>query len=281
MSEKGGCVSPRETSAFCGAGARWDGERCVTAACVKGEARDTSNGGCVVARTLREMALRDHLVLESDQILGCHDAYALVVSGGHPACLPDAATCARGARFIDGSCVAEIACNAGEVRDGGRCWPIVAPGAARDAYAIDVSRWSSIVLGPDGGKGASDLCGPLAESPRALGVGPSGKVDARIEIELNFPDNDVTQVTSRVRVRDGSSDRPLPSDGASLAARSIDSLVSALRALGGSASAASVTTHVTCTIDGGLPPMSVARSGATSTEAETGGKDAEHTSSAR
>ena len=268
----GACVADDGARAYCGAGSTWNGERCVTRACALGEARDTASGACVVARTLREMAVRDHLMLDPDQRLGCHDQFTLVVSAGHPACLPESLACPRGAVRKDGACAPELACDAGEIRDARACAPLVSNGSARDPTLVDVSRWSAAAFGPDGGDGAIDLCAPLAESPRAFGVGPAAKLGVRIEIELNFPDNDVTQVTTKVNTTEAAADRPLPSDGAALATRSVVSLVALLRALGGTSSAASLSTRVICAIDGGLPPMSVPRAGPLS--------EAEHASSA-
>ena len=152
-------------------------------------------------------------------------------------------------------------CAAGELGDGKRCETVGVRGdVAGDGYTVDVSRWASIALGRDGGDGSARLCSALAATPRAFAVGPGMRARAQIAIELIFPNNDVTLVSARIDAR-GSGTGHVFADGAGneVASRAVMTLVSTLRAFGGTASAASVTTHVSCTLEGGAPPMAVPR----------------------
>jgi hypothetical protein len=255
----GACVAPEDARRYCGIAARWSGEGCVVRACPPGEPLDATTGACVPSRSLREIAARDHLILDPDQTLGCHEGHTLIVSAGHPACLPNALICARGARWSGASCAAEPSCPAGELMEGSSCRPLALRGAAGDAYTIDVSRWAAIVLGADGGAGGERLCRPLEASPRVLGAGPAMVTHVVVTIELIFPNNDVTQVAARVDARDEATAKPLPPEAADLTSRALAPLVQGLRAFGGTSSSASLSTRVRCVIAGGAPPMSVPR----------------------
>jgi hypothetical protein len=114
---------------------------------------------------------------------------------------------------------------------------------------VDVGRWTRAALGPDGGEGAPRLCSVLAANPWSFDVGSGGVRPLHLAVELVFPDNDVTQVTSRVTVDDA------PPAGAAAADRAVATLLVPLRSLGGTTDAASVSTRVTCTVRGGAPPL--------------------------
>lgn len=246
----GACVTVDEARAYCGPTARWDGARCVMRECARTEALDTSDGRCAVTKTLRELALRDHMNVDADQTFACHDDHVLVVSAGHLSCLPRDALRPRGRA---------VACAPGTLdAEGGKtgaCVSLGIRGAAGDAYTIDVSRWAALVLGPDGGEGTPEVCGPLGASPRSFGVGPAVEARATLEIGLIFPNNDVTQVRSTAIATGAGTGK----EGADAASRAIAPLVEILRAWGGTASVASLTVRVHCKIAGGAPPMAVSR----------------------
>ena len=119
---------------------------------------------------------------------------------------------------------------------------------------IDVGRWVRAMLGPDGGEGTRRLCGPLQERPWDFDVGLGGARTVALSVELVFPDNDVTQLTLRAQALDATTLTPLGGEAPRAAEAALDSLLVPLRALGGSADAASATLRVTCTIRGGLRP---------------------------
>jgi hypothetical protein len=270
----GACVSAAESEAYCGSSARWIGGQCAPRVCPEGHPVDAVGGACVPTRALRGIALRERIPLEEDQTLGCHDGSALISDGSHATCVPRATTCARGTRWAGAACAAARSCPVGAVVSGAGCEPLGIRGAAGDGYTVDVSRWALAVLGPDGGAGSAVLCRPLEQNPGALGIVPGTSGRLRITIELLFPNNDVTQVAARIDATEEAervepdpeghpehatapATRAVPHEGSRLATAAVQSLTAALRALGGTSSAASLTRTVHCAIDGGTPPMAI------------------------
>jgi hypothetical protein len=161
-------------------------------------------------------------------------------------CAASAAACWRGERFVKasrdagvldlaGSCTPTPPCGRGELFDEavGRCANVTR------GPTVDVATWARVVLGPDGAEGAPDFCAPvrLAE--------PHG----RFQVQLTFPDNDVTQVAATVTAETGTT-----GTASDAAQRSVDQLLGLLRALGGTASAASVTLGLGCTAPTAVNP---------------------------
>jgi hypothetical protein len=235
----GACVAPRDVAAYCGgscAPVRCDGA---------GEAVDLQRRACVPALTVRAIASRERS-LPDDARLACRGDGVLVATDDRVVCLPRSSTCPRGAPWEEAhrACVTPALCPPGSLRSAAACIDVV-----REGRVVDVGRWARAALGDDGGPGSPRVCGPLAASPWIFDVGSGGTREVALSVELVFRDNDVTLVSSRVTGRD------VPAVGVALADRTVASLLPALRALGGTTDAASVTTRVTCTVRGGGAPM--------------------------
>lgn len=151
-----------------------------------------------------------------------------------------------------------VACESGELvgsvsdRSGPRrlgCLPDVleerpaAGGPPRRGASLDVVRWTTANLGADGAsESAKPLCAALARQPGALAA-PSSEV--RAEINLAFPDNDVSQVVLQTRIlvaQAGISG----SEATTELERVLAPMVEALRGVGGSASEAAISTRIRC-----------------------------------
>ncbi len=212
----------------------------------------------------RAIAARTRSIPE-DLVLGCHDEHALVLHGDDTACLSSVDVCPPATTWDRGGarCLPLPACPPGEIRPdaaSGACVRVVIPGAKGEAL-VDVGRWTRTVLGPDGGEGTSRLCRQLAIAPWDLDVGPGGARTLLLQLDLRFPDNDVTQVSARVALLDSASRQPVGrssgtgTNAGRAAQRALDALLLPLRALGGTADAASATLQVQCTVQGGGTPF--------------------------
>ena len=221
----GACVPPAIAEQACGAASIATLDGCAARpACGPGRARDLANGQCVPVREVRALATSLGMLVDEDQTVECPDGGELAtayVDEGTPGprlgCLPPsrprAVTCpASSLADRAGACV--------RVSEGGR---------------VDAVRWLQAAIGSEGGPGASPLCSALEQGAGALAV--NATVEVRVELGLEFPDNDVSQVIARVQ-------------GSGAAVRELEHVlapfVEALRMLGGTANQASITAAVHC-----------------------------------
>jgi hypothetical protein len=149
----------------------------------------------------------------------------------------------------------ELACGRGTAFDAqlGRCVRIVS--STSEGTLVDVAAWARAVLGADGGPGSERFCDRLAIDPSAFGVDVAAETTARIDIELDFPDNDITQLHARFSVAEDGRGARIPSTATTFAEIALRPFVEMLRALGGTASAASVSSVVRCVVRGGGQPF--------------------------
>lgn len=254
----GACVSPAFADAFCGKGARYRDGACVFVACPETQLLDVASGTCVPSRTAREIASADRIAIFAHEGLACTAPASPVIDGARVTCLPEAALCPRGTRLAAGGgrCDPSLACRAGEIADpdgrhvgaGAGCIALLAEGSRGGAYAVDVGAWTRAALGRDGGEGTSSLCQPLALRAATFGVDARHAINARIVVELRFPESDVTLARATVVASDAASGAPVPPAAAVLVEASVRGLVDALRALGGEASTAATKTTVRCRV---------------------------------
>jgi hypothetical protein len=246
-------VAPRETAASCGSGARPGRDGCEPIPCGPNEAIDYGEGRCLSAKALRDLAEHQGTTLYEGEALVCPDDQRLLVSGSAALCVPAEVTCVRGTHWVGASraCVPWPPCDRDAIRDpapGARpgCVPIV---TARDGESpiVDVGTWTRLAFGADGGPGASDLCGAIARDPNAFGLAVQGSATLTVQIDVSFPDNDVSQVSVQARATSESGNPSASSAIAALDAATIP-LVKRLGALGGVARAAATHTTVRCTV---------------------------------
>ncbi len=243
----------RETTASCGGGARPATRGgCEPIPCAPGEAIDYGLGTCVSVKALREIAEHQGTTLYDDEELTCPDDQRLLVSGTAALCVPAEVTCLRGMRWVTAAraCLPWGPCERGAMRDPprGSCVRVVtARSGDGTSDVVDIGTWSRLAFGSDGGAGSSTLCNALARDPNALGLAVQGSATLHVEIDLSFPDNDVSQVTVRARATSESG-----SANASAAVNALDAavlpIVQHLGALGGTSSAAAMRTSVRCTV---------------------------------
>jgi hypothetical protein len=191
------------------------------------------------------------------ETLGCaKPSDTLVVARDHAACVDAAAACGPGSRMNGRACAPERACPPGEVASThGVCTRVVFAG--ENGPIVDVAEWSRQVFGPDGGYGSSFLCGPLALEPWALTTMTDVRLTVALDIELAFPDNDVTQAHARVQGHDAVTGQPIV--GLDAVENVVKPLLSSLRALGGTARSAGVSSHVRCVLPLGPRPVAAPR----------------------
>jgi hypothetical protein len=230
----GACVEPAVRDAYCGPASTPTADgTCAFRACAGREALD-DGGQCIPASSLARSGPP------------CEPPAALVVTGGgHTACVPADAACPRGSFAGKTGCEAPPACPPGSLWTSTTCRPVVTQGPR--GPVVDLGAWTSIALGSDGGPGSPELCRPLRAAPTAFDLARGDRLDVALAISLSVPDQDVSRVFASVEPRSPSG-HPLPAAGAALARRSLQTLVEALRGLGGEASSSEVQVEVRCPV---------------------------------
>jgi hypothetical protein len=253
----GACLADDDARAYCGKVARPVPGGCAPGSCPTGEPLDLASGECVPRLRLRKLGVAHKVALKEDTSLGCaKDGITLSVEGASFACLPQATQCGRGAHWSDASCHPDAACAPGSVPDAsGAC--VIVLHRERDESVLDVGTWLRLVVGVDGGEGTAAICGPLVRRPWIAEVVAHGNATLDVEADLVFPNNDVSQARVTVHARrrfDPHSAEPL----AMLAVTEhLEPVWKALRAVGGVASAASVSAEVHCPVSGGVDAIAV------------------------
>ena len=255
----GGCLTPREANAHCGRGAIWTAQGCAAPTCPPGFIADFSVERCVPKSAVDQAA-----GVAPGQTLACAPGTLLVVNGGQSACVPAAQTCARDESWNGQACAKVQTCAPGFDLDPAtrQCAQVARPPAQGDDLAsVDVVQWSRSSFGPDGGQGASGLCGPLAKKPLSFGVLAGGSARVVVALRLAFPTGltDGATVTTIATIE--ASGQPVIPAGAHEAEAAAETLTSSLRGQKARASAPSVTTTVRCLIVNGAAPVSVPATG--------------------
>jgi hypothetical protein len=231
----GACVEPAVQAAYCGpAAVEGTAGACTFRPCAAGEALDTGGACKAIPEVLRTGP-------------PCTAPATLIVTDdGRTACVPADAACPRGTVARGASCAAPVACPPGALPAGGECRPVVTAGP-HGHPVVDVAAWATLVLGPSGGPGSSELCRPLQARPGAFGLVPGETVVLSLAVHLAAPDQDVSRVYATVSPRVPAG-RALGQAGLDAARSAVTSLVEPLRGLGGEASSAAVEAEVRCTI---------------------------------
>jgi hypothetical protein len=245
----GACVEPHEANAYCGRARVFEGGRCVPRACPEAQRADWVTGECLGARALRTIATHQHVVVGEDETLGCHDGSALVIASGRARCVDEGDA---------GAAWAEFPCVRGAAFDAqlGRCVRVVS--SSNEGMLVDVATWTRAVFGADGGPGSARFCERIGVDPFAFGVDVAAETTTRIAIQLDFPNNDITQLHGRIWVAEDGGASRLPPSATTFAETTLRPFVEALRAIGGTASAASVSSVVRCVVRGGGQPFPLA-----------------------
>jgi hypothetical protein len=244
----GACLGPKETDDYCGGrSVAIDGSgSCVVPACAPGEAVDPVTSTCVARRTVAALGAGGERGrgLGDEAILGCGEGRVLAAHHDHVECLAREQVCPPTARWdMARGCVTDAPCKAGEVRvrsgrDAGACRPLL------NGAVVDVGAWTRTTV-------EDQLCRRLRRTPWEFtdpARGGAGRVS--LDLDLVFPDNDVAGASATAHF-----DPPVPSEAAQASAQgAIEALLIPLRALGGTADAASVTLRVTCPMDRGAAP---------------------------
>jgi hypothetical protein len=251
----GACVSARTAVAHCGAAAVVTPAGCAALPpCDPGRARDLVTGECLARREVRDLAASLGILVADDDVLGCPDGSDLASVTGARGEVGDGAP-RLGCVTRAGPATLPIACAAGSVPlfpssgapGAATCSRLIAAGSSSGGLEVDVVRWVQAVAGADGGPGAPPLCRAWGRSPGFLGS--TTAADARFTLSLRFPDNDVSLVVAEVRSSDAAAAIELE--------HVLRPMIEALRALGGTARQAAMSTTVRCMRSGGARPSSV------------------------
>jgi hypothetical protein len=203
---------------------------------------------------MRDAALRRNLTLGEKDVLGCGGGRRLRMSAGLAFCAPKEDPCGPMEVLDKEMCLTLPTCDAGYVLEPGtnKCLRLMVAG--RDVPTFDVGTWTRCSIGADGGEASHVLCAALSRDANG-NEGPALSKWA-IDLELQFPDNEIASVDARFSISTAEGVRAPAWLNAS-AARALESLLAPLRAMGGSASAASVSARVWCTVRQGAAPVAL------------------------
>ncbi|WP_394825957.1 hypothetical protein [Pendulispora albinea] len=223
-------------------------------ACPPDNVLDLDSGSCLPPGAMRSLARAQGIGTEDDSTFTCAPDASLVASGQALRCLPLAAICPRGWRWNtdEKRCARLRSCAAGELADPvrDRCARVIAPAGDRDV--IDVGAWIALAIGPYGGNGSPDFCGMLARTPGQLGR--TTVTTLRIDIAIDFPDNDANAAHIRFRASEAPAGPLLSGQAERAVERAITSSLDPLRTMGGDTSSSTVETSVVCAVgDAGVP----------------------------
>ena len=149
-------------------------------------------GGCVPSAGLRAFVSHPNLTVMEGEHLECPSESKLVAvardSGPQGLCLP-VSTCPLGSRWAKGKCQALPSCGPGRAFDevDGSCRSFL---SKTEDGVFDVGAWIHAVLGPDGGRGSSYLCGALQRHAYDLAAPVDGSLDIPITVTLRFEGGD-------------------------------------------------------------------------------------------
>jgi len=207
---------------------------CAFRSCGSDEVVDVASGSCVAWAALGRHGAAP-----------CAVGSAPVVESGRIACVAPDATCPRGTRRDGATCARGPVCPPGALPDEGGCRPVIASDGAGGPARVDVGAWTALAVGVDGGPGRPELCAPLTQQPASFGLEPRESATLNIRIALSIPDEDVSRVHAS-SVDADLAGAPLAPRGQALLARAVDTLVEALRSLGGVSSAGVAEVRVRC-----------------------------------
>jgi hypothetical protein len=252
----GACVPASDREAACGAASTPAEGGCLPKPCPTGVI-DGVSGVCLPVGSVRALADSLQVTLLPDETLECSGSSKLVVGGTSSACVAAEAACGPGSIFTAGSaatnkCAPIRACAPGEVALGDGCERIVHPG--ENSPIVDVALWARAMLGADGGLASSFVCGGFQTAPWTFTAATDVRFTIAVSIDLQIPDNDVTQARARIGASEASTGQPVD---ASTVQRVVDRLISGLRAIGGTSRAAAISTQVRCVLPVAGRPMAV------------------------
>lgn len=240
----GACLSRDAADAWCGppAQARDDGS-CAFRKCPAGSALDL-RGGCVADGSLVRGSPR------------CAPGAALVVDDASVTCASADAACPRGTVSAGATCASPPSCPAGSLWDGRTCEPLVEAGPR--GPLVRLGAWVRLALGVDHGRGSEELCRPLEASSAAFGLTPGQRIDVVLHVVVDVPGQDVSRAYAAVhcggtpsRVPEAPVATARASDAEKIEDRAVQSLVEALRGLGGESSVGTVEVEVRCSVGAG------------------------------
>lgn len=227
---------------------------CVPIHCEEGAVADEATGKCAGPSELRGAALRRNITLGEKDALGCAGGKRLRMSGGLAFCAPKEDPCGPMEMLDKEMCLTLPTCDAGYVLDPRSSKCIRLTVAGREVPTFDVGSWTRCSIGADGGEASHVLCAALSRDANSNEGAALSKW--AIDLELQFPNNEIASADARFAISTAEGMRA-PSWLNASTARALESLLAPLRAMGGSASAASVSARVWCTVRQGSPPIAL------------------------
>ncbi|OQB17125.1 MAG: hypothetical protein BWY17_01160 [Deltaproteobacteria bacterium ADurb.Bin207] len=255
------CMTQAEADAYCGAGARFDGYGCVRIVCPAGQELDMATGSCLAKQQVDKVAESMGVQVGEGQKLGCPPGLILVVEDARNAsCVPPESTCSRDETWNGQACVKAYQCAPGWIFDSvsGQC---IAVSTSESDYTIDLQAWTSASYGASGGPGSFAFCSGFNKKPRTFGVGPGGRAQVLIDVQVQAPGRSVMQAQVSTNGRMQSHGGPVTPQGAAEIQRVAQEILASLLVQGGKTATESARTSVGCTIVNAAAPAPVPESG--------------------
>jgi len=239
---QGACVAAADAAKSCGVGYAYANGGCIAVACPPGAVFNTASGACESrASSDAAVAAAEGKTLKAGQTVGCPTGYTYVLAGREGACVPNELTCGAGTRW-DGARCAAITCAPGTVFDtaSSTCTKL----AKGDEKVFSVTAKLRASLGPD-------FCAPLSKNPSAWKVAPGTSTTVMVDVTVTVPGKDIEKAAvASINIRNDKG-ATLGGDvpGVATAQKQVnDSVLTSIRALGGSSEEETATASASCTI---------------------------------
>jgi hypothetical protein len=257
LAVQGQCMTQEGANAFCGKGFTYGANGCEAQTCPEGQTRDEASGTC---KATSEVAENLGVEVGEGEKLSCPEGSTLVIEGSSGACVPNDQTCARDEAWIGDKCAKLASCPTGSAYDTakGQC---VAYASTGDNAQIDIQKWADTNYGPNGGNGAGSFCNQFARRPWSFGVPQGQSATVQVAISMAFPGQAVNQGTVSTEPSYVNNDTPVPPKGREAVQASATDLFAALKAGGGKASVAQLSTVVKCRVVNAAKPVVVPAAG--------------------
>ncbi|MFO0614019.1 MAG: hypothetical protein U0414_15610 [Polyangiaceae bacterium] len=255
----GQCLDQVHANAYCGKGYAYQNGGCAKLTCRPGDSLDVTTGMCIPKE---QVAANAGTSVGQNQQLGCPAGYALVVDNGKPACVPSSSVCAKDEVWNGQACQKTMTCATGSTWDAARGQCVAYSQGGSDGVNVDVNTWIQTTYGPNGGAGTASFCSTFAGKPWSFGISEGQSAVIRVQVNAQFPDQDVAKGTLTTQGFYEFNGGPVPPKGAADIQEGAQSSFLALTAGGGRANQTAAMTTVKCVVANGAQAAVVPASAA-------------------
>ncbi|MET0592809.1 MAG: hypothetical protein ABW133_08930 [Polyangiaceae bacterium] len=260
----GSCLTLEAATRYCGKGAHFEAGGCAANRCSPGFEIDQETGACISPQQATQVATNMGIPIGQNQKLGCPPGEQLVVEGQQASCVPMQQTCGRDEVWDGRGCRKGALCPPGSGFDPATqtCIKFATGTDSKSTpYTVDLATWMRTSYGASGGAGAPSFCSSFNKHPLAFGVPAGATVRARITVQVDAPDGQVSAARAMTLTVNDANGQPLPAKGATEVQQAAEATLASLVAGGGKANAPSNVVTVVCPVVNSSKPTGVTVTG--------------------